>query len=44
MVPIAIIVLLIVFILIAVRKIGNVKLQIWQIMSLGAIMVLSIFL
>lgn len=37
---IPIIVLGIVFILIAVRQIGNVKLQIWQIMLFGAIVVL----
>jgi Na+/H+ antiporter NhaD/arsenite permease-like protein len=37
---IPIIVLFIVFALIAVRKIGNVKLQIWQIMLFGAIIVL----
>ena len=38
---ISIIVLAIVFILIAVRRIGNLKLQIWQIMSLGAVAVLA---
>lgn len=37
---IPIIVLAIVFILIATRRIGNIKLQIWQIMLLGAIAVL----
>jgi len=37
---ISIVILLIVFILIAVRQIGNVKLQIWQIMLLGALGVL----
>lgn len=37
---IPIIILAIVFILIAVRKIGNIKLQIWQIMLSGAIAVL----
>ncbi len=36
----SIVILLIVFILIAVRQIGNVKLQIWQIMLLGALAVL----
>jgi len=38
MVPI--IILLVVFLLIAVRRIGNIKLQIWQIMLLGALGVL----
>ena len=38
MVPI--IVLILVFILIAVRQVGNIKLQIWQIMLLGALAVL----
>ena len=33
-------ILLIVFILIAVRQIGNIRLQIWQIMLLGALGVL----
>lgn len=37
---IPIIVLAIVFVLIATRRIGNIKLQIWQIMLLGAITVL----
>jgi len=37
---IPIITLAVVFILIAVRKIGNIKLQIWQIMLLVAIAVL----
>jgi Na+/H+ antiporter NhaD/arsenite permease-like protein len=37
---IPIIVLAIVFVLIATRRIGNIKLQIWQIMLLGAIAVL----
>jgi len=37
---ISIVILSIVFILIAVRQIGNVKLQIWQIMLLGALGVL----
>jgi len=37
---IALIILIIVFILIAVRQIGNVKLQIWQIMLFGALAVL----
>ena len=37
---IPIIILLAVFILIAVRQIGNIKLQIWQIMLLGALAVL----
>jgi Na+/H+ antiporter NhaD/arsenite permease-like protein len=37
---IPLIILLIVFVLIAVRQIGNVRLQIWQIMFLGAIAVL----
>jgi len=37
---ISIITLLIVFILIAVRQIGNIRLQIWQIMLLGALVVL----
>jgi len=40
MIPISIIVLAIVFILIAIRKIGNIKLQIWQIMLFGAVAVL----
>src|SRR5438132_3997129 len=34
-------VVLVVFFLIAVRKIGKVKLQIWQIMLIGAVAVLS---
>ncbi|HVQ00910.1 MAG TPA: SLC13 family permease [Candidatus Thermoplasmatota archaeon] len=38
--PLSIIILAIVFILIAIRKIGNFKLQIWQIMLFGAIAVL----
>jgi len=37
---IPIIILIIVFILIAIRQIGNIKLQIWQIMLFGAIAVL----
>ncbi|MBM2825392.1 MAG: arsenite permease [Dehalococcoidales bacterium] len=37
---ISILVLLIVFLLIAVRQIGNIRLQIWQIMLLGALAVL----
>lgn len=37
---VSIIILAIVFLLIAVRRIGNLKFQIWQIMSLGAIAVL----
>jgi Na+/H+ antiporter NhaD/arsenite permease-like protein len=37
---ISVIVLLVVFVLIAVRQIGNIKLQIWQIMLLGAVAVL----
>ena len=37
---ISIVILLIVFLLIAVRQIGNIRLQIWQIMLLGAIAVL----
>ena len=37
---ISIITLAIVFFLIAVRKVGNIKLQIWQIMLLGALVVL----
>lgn len=37
---ISIIILAIVFILIAVRQIGNIKLQIWQIMLFGALAVL----
>jgi len=37
---IPLIILLIVFVLVAVRQIGNVRLQIWQIMFLGAIAVL----
>jgi len=37
---VSIIILAAVFLLIAVRRIGNLKLQIWQIMSLGAIAVL----
>src|SRR4030042_5593440 len=37
---VSIIILGIVFLLIAVRRIGNLKFQIWQIMSLGAIAVL----
>jgi Na+/H+ antiporter NhaD/arsenite permease-like protein len=38
---IPIIVLAIVFVLIATRRIGNIKLQIWQIMLFGAIVVLA---
>ena len=34
---ISIIILLIVFVLIAIRQVGNIKLQIWQIMLLGAL-------
>lgn len=37
---IPIIILLLVFILIAVRQVGNIRLQIWQIMLLGALAVL----
>jgi Na+/H+ antiporter NhaD/arsenite permease-like protein len=37
---ISIIALSLVFILIAIRQVGNVKLQIWQIMSAGAVIVL----
>ncbi|MDE4974065.1 anion transporter, partial [Francisella tularensis subsp. holarctica] len=37
---IPIIVLIVVFILIAIRQIGNIKLQFWQIMLLGAIIAL----
>src|SRR3989338_812811 len=37
----SIIILLIVFLLIAIRQIGNIKLQIWQIMFGGAITVLA---
>lgn len=37
---IPIIVLLIVFVLIAIRQVGNIKLQIWQVMLLGALSVL----
>src|SRR3989344_5786498 len=37
---IPIIILSVVFILIAIRQIGNIKLQIWQIMLFGAIAVL----
>jgi Na+/H+ antiporter NhaD/arsenite permease-like protein len=37
---VSIVVLSIVFLLIAVRRVGNLKFQIWQIMSLGAIAVL----
>jgi len=40
MIPISIIILAIVFVLIAIRKIGNIKLQIWQIMLFGALAVL----
>lgn len=40
MMIISIIVLAIVFVLIAIRQIGNIKLQIWQIMLFGAIAVL----
>jgi Na+/H+ antiporter NhaD/arsenite permease-like protein len=39
-VEITIIILAIVFVLIAVRQVGNIKLQIWQIMSGGALLVL----
>jgi len=37
---VSLVILLVVFILIAVRQIGNIKLQIWQIMLLGALGVL----
>jgi Na+/H+ antiporter NhaD/arsenite permease-like protein len=37
---ISIVTLAVVFILIAVRKVGNIRLQIWQIMLLGAVVVL----
>ena len=37
---VSVIVLLVVFILIAVRQVGNIKLQIWQIMLLGAVSVM----
>ncbi len=37
---ISIIILAVVFLLIAVRRVGNLKFQIWQVMSLGAIAVL----
>lgn len=37
---ISIVVLIIVFLLIAVRKVGNVNLGIWQVMLLGAVAVL----
>jgi Na+/H+ antiporter NhaD/arsenite permease-like protein len=37
---IPIIILIIVFVLIAIRQIGNIKLQIWQIMLFGAVTVL----
>jgi Na+/H+ antiporter NhaD/arsenite permease-like protein len=40
MISISIIVLAIVFVLIAIRKIGNIRLQIWQIMLFGAVAVL----
>ena len=40
MIPISIIILAIVFVLIAIRKIGTIKLQIWQVMLFGAIAVL----
>jgi Na+/H+ antiporter NhaD/arsenite permease-like protein len=40
MVPLSIIVLAIVFVLIAIRKIGTIKLHIWQIMLGGAVAVL----
>jgi Na+/H+ antiporter NhaD/arsenite permease-like protein len=40
MIPISIIILAIVFVLIAIRKIGTIKLQIWQIMLFGALAVL----
>jgi len=36
---ISIITLIIVFVLIAVRQVGNIKLRIWQIMLLGALVV-----
>ncbi|MDP3879208.1 MAG: anion transporter [Dehalococcoidales bacterium] len=38
---ISIIILLIIFVLIVVRQVGNIKLQIWQIMLIGALGVLS---
>ena len=41
MLPIPIIVLAVVFVLIAVRQIGRFRLQIWQIMLLGAVAVLA---
>ena len=41
MIPLAVLVLLIVFVLIAVRQVGSVKLQIWQIMLFGAACVLA---
>ena len=40
MLSLSIFILLIVFILIAIRQIGNIKLQIWQIMLFGALAVL----
>lgn len=40
MFPISIIILSIVFLLIAIRQVGNIKLQIWQIMLFGALAVL----
>jgi len=41
MIPLSVLVLLIVFVLIAVRQVGSVKLQIWQIMLFGAVCVLA---
>src|SRR5512138_1115665 len=38
---ISLVTLVIVFLLIAVRQVGNVRLQIWQIMLLGALVVLA---
>ncbi|MDO8578695.1 MAG: SLC13 family permease, partial [Dehalococcoidales bacterium] len=38
---ISLIILGVVFLLIAVRRIGNLRLQIWQIMSFGAVAVLA---
>jgi len=40
-VNLSLVVVLAVFVLIAVRQVGNVRLQIWQIMSLGALVVLA---
>ncbi len=41
MVPIPVIVLLVVFALIVVRRVGNVRIQIWQAMLVGAVAVLA---